>query len=192
MLESSYIHLIVWVCGCSSKQVKSVHVSIYITSIIYLRFVYLHNCLISSLFGDCTAISNGIPSLGGDNLLHLKDGDNSMEQILEKIVIVQSQVHQLNTRIEKLITENPGKFSSVNRLSMVISGSAGNIPDEEPPSPAANGQFSSVKSLYATSQLVSDGDAADLLLPNQPITEHLGTSALPDVVESTKKVNFFC
>lgn len=169
-------------------------VVIFNEGIICLRFVYLHDRLISSLTYfkiDCTAMTNCMPSLGGDDSLHLRDADTSMEQMLAKIVMVQSQIHQLKTRIEKVISENPGKFSSVNRLSLAAPGSEGNISDEEPASPAANGQLSSIKSLYAASSLALDGDDSDLLLPNQPISEHLGITALPDVVESTKKVRIF-
>ncbi|KAK4755635.1 hypothetical protein SAY87_009392 [Trapa incisa] len=134
------------------------------------------------------AMTNGMPSLGSDNSIHLRDGDTSMEQILARIMMAQSQIHQLKTRIEKVISENPGKFSSVNRLSLAVSGSAGNISDEVPASPATKGQLPSIKSLCAAAELVSDGDATDLLLPSQPISEHLGITALPDVVESTKKI----
>ncbi|KAK4759318.1 hypothetical protein SAY87_022449 [Trapa incisa] len=133
------------------------------------------------------AMTNSMPSLGSDNSIHLRDGDTSMEQILARIMMAQSQIHQLKTRIEKVISENPGKFSSVNRLSLTVPGSAGNISDEGPASPATNGQLPSIKSLCAASELVSDGEATDLL-PNQPISEHLGITALPDVVESTKEI----
>ncbi|XP_031397563.1 uncharacterized protein LOC116208327 isoform X2 [Punica granatum] len=133
------------------------------------------------------AIANGVPSLGVDDSLHRRDGDTSMEQILAKIVIAQSQIQQLKTRIEKVISENPGKFSSVNRLSSVIPGSAGTASDEDPASPPANGQFSPVKSLYAASQLVSEHDVGDLLLPNHAVVDHGGMTSLPDVVESTNQ-----
>ena len=44
--------------------------------------------------------------------------DKSLNDIIEKIEAVQSQVHKLKTRIEKVISENSGKFDSVTRLDM--------------------------------------------------------------------------
>ncbi|KAK4840572.1 hypothetical protein QYF36_012667 [Acer negundo] len=52
--------------------------------------------------------------------LELREGDNSLEQILRKIEAAQSKVHKLKTRIDMVTSENPGKFTSINNLSLLV------------------------------------------------------------------------
>ncbi|XP_020990530.1 uncharacterized protein LOC107473266 [Arachis duranensis] len=45
-----------------------------------------------------------------------ENSDKSLDDIIQKIEAVQSQVHKLKTRIDKVIKENSGKFDSGNQL----------------------------------------------------------------------------
>jgi len=47
------------------------------------------------------------------------DNDKSWNDIIEKIIEIQSRVQNLKNKYEKVISENPGKICSVNQLSML-------------------------------------------------------------------------
>lgn len=51
--------------------------------------------------------------------LDYKDNDKSLENINLKIEAVQSQVHGLKTRIDKVVTENPEKLCPANNLNIL-------------------------------------------------------------------------
>lgn len=46
------------------------------------------------------------------------ENDKSLVDIIQKIEAVQSQVQELKTRCDRVISENPGKFCSVNQLTV--------------------------------------------------------------------------
>lgn len=48
-----------------------------------------------------------------------ENNDKSLDDIIQKIEAVRSQVHDLKTRIDKVVSENPRKFCSVTHLSML-------------------------------------------------------------------------
>lgn len=49
----------------------------------------------------------------------LEDNDNSINDIIQKIEELESQVEKLRTRIDNVVSENPGKFRSVTQLGMI-------------------------------------------------------------------------
>ncbi|MBA0647038.1 hypothetical protein Goklo_014950 [Gossypium klotzschianum] len=53
-----------------------------------------------------------------------RDGDDLMEQILRNIERLQSRVRILKTRMDKVVSESPQKFSSINMLSSVVQSDA--------------------------------------------------------------------
>lgn len=50
---------------------------------------------------------------------HRKDTDKSFLELIEKIEELSSQVENLKTRINTVITENPGKFSSITQSNTI-------------------------------------------------------------------------
>ncbi|XVF61288.1 hypothetical protein PTKIN_Ptkin08bG0118300 [Pterospermum kingtungense] len=52
--------------------------------------------------------------------LEFRDSDAWSEQILRKIDLVQSRACKLKTRVDKVVNENPQKFSSINMLSSLV------------------------------------------------------------------------
>lgn len=102
--------------------------------------------------------------------------DNSMEQILAQIYAAKSEAQNLKTRIDKVISENPAKFSSINRLTAGMQGSAAASSDHNPSS-------------SPIARLQSNGDVFGDLLLGGDASNHRGVSAaLPDVTESTNQV----
>ncbi|KAH1105750.1 hypothetical protein J1N35_009518 [Gossypium stocksii] len=53
-----------------------------------------------------------------------RDGDDLMEHILRKIERLQSKVQILKTRMDKVVSESPQKFSSINMLGSVVRSDA--------------------------------------------------------------------
>ncbi|GLT67771.1 hypothetical protein SLA2020_400550 [Shorea laevis] len=77
--------------------------------------------------GNLDKITNGNDEFGiNDRWSSLEFGndDNFLEQILRRIEVAHSQVHKLKTRIDKVISENPGKYSSVNKLTLLAPSDA--------------------------------------------------------------------
>ncbi|XP_030511981.2 uncharacterized protein LOC115726308 isoform X2 [Rhodamnia argentea] len=83
----------------------------------------------------------------GDSL-DFGDGANSLEQILAKIETAKSHICKLKARMDKVLNENPGKFSSVNRLSMLPPKDEFTSSGKKQASHRGNGLVSSCKSVY--------------------------------------------
>ncbi|KAK6162630.1 hypothetical protein DH2020_002471 [Rehmannia glutinosa] len=90
------------------------------------------------------------------------DGDNSVENILSKIEFLQSQARKLKSRVDRVIHENAGKFPSDDNLSLSMPFSV---------SPAKNGDRMAVGT-YIASQLISEYNMGDVLLPESGVTSH--------------------
>ncbi|KAK6162641.1 hypothetical protein DH2020_002482 [Rehmannia glutinosa] len=90
------------------------------------------------------------------------DGDNSVENILSKIEFLQSQARKLKSRVDRVIHENAGKFPSDDNLSLSMPFSV---------SPAKNGDRMAVGT-YIASQLISEYNMGDVLLPESAVTSH--------------------
>lgn len=99
------------------------------------------NCNVDVGLGDSHKVA-----IGGDveNLVEFKssvdlwysqdyyDNDKSWNDIIEKIIEIQSRVQNLKNKYEKVISENPGKFSSVNQLSILGPSDGRNHSDLKP------------------------------------------------------------
>ncbi|XP_012079342.1 uncharacterized protein LOC105639799 [Jatropha curcas] len=107
--------------------------------------------------------------------LETKGIDNICENILLKIEALQLLVRKLKVRIEKVVSENPGKFASVNRLIMPVSCDALTSSDQNPASPLENDDRMPVRSLYTISQF----------LPESAVSSHGEVTTHPDMIEST-------
>lgn len=105
----------------------------------------------------------------------LGDNDNNLEEMFLKIEAAQSRVHELKNRIDKVVNENPMKFSSINQIYMLASS-------DDPASPE-DGNDVFVRSLHEASQHMSE-DAFDVLMPENAITSHGEVMLLPDMIQS--------
>uniref|UniRef100_A0A5B6ZS04 Uncharacterized protein n=1 Tax=Davidia involucrata TaxID=16924 RepID=A0A5B6ZS04_DAVIN len=134
---------------------------------------------------------NGTDEFGvNDEILSLefKDGDNSLEEILWKIGIVQSQVSKMKTRLHKVMSENAERFSSTDKLSLLVPcNNALTSSARNPGSPCNNRAGIPVGSSYIASQLKSEYNMGDLVMPESAVSSHAEVAHLPDVIESTNQ-----
>lgn len=137
-------------------------------------------------FSDKTINSNDEFGLQeGWESLESKGVDNIREDTLWKIEVLQLQVHKLKARIEKVVSENPGKFSSLNRLSAPASCDALTCSDQNPASSLENGERMPARSQYTLSQHMSDNNVD--LMPETAVSSHGEVTPLPDMIESTSQ-----
>lgn len=128
---------------------------------------------------------NGNDEIGVNHhgsLLEFKDCDSYLDQILWKIEMAQSETRKLKSRVDKVLSEYPGKFSSVNKLSWFAPCDALTSSDQNPASPPKNGDRMPVTSLYTSSQHVSEGNVGDILMPESAVSSHGEVTPLPDMM----------
>ncbi|KAF2295470.1 hypothetical protein GH714_032999 [Hevea brasiliensis] len=118
--------------------------------------------------------------------LESKGIDGIRENFLWKIEVLQLQVRKLKARIEKVVSENPRKFSSINRLSVPASCVALTCSDQNPASPLENGQRMPARSLYTLSQNMFDFNVGDLI-PETAVSSRGEVTCLPVMIESTSQ-----
>ena len=117
--------------------------------------------------------------------LKFRDVENSMGQMLSKIELVQSQVRELKTRIDKVVNENSGKFSSINSLSLLVACDALTSSDGNAASPPKSGNEMPDRSLYIASKHLSDCTMGDLVMPGSE-----GATLPPDMIRSASQPGF--
>lgn len=105
----------------------------------------------------------------------LGDNDNNLEDVFLKIEAAQLKVHELKNRIDKVVNENPMKFSAINQLYSLASS-------DDPASPE-DGNDELVRSLHEASQHISQ-NALDVLMPETAIKTHGEVMLLPDITQS--------
>ncbi|KAK2657578.1 hypothetical protein Ddye_010630 [Dipteronia dyeriana] len=115
--------------------------------------------------------------------LELREGDNSLEQMLWKIEVAQSEVLKLKTRTDMVVSENPGKFTSVNNLSLLVRCDALTNSDRAT-SPPKNVNGMPDRSLSISSQHIFDSDMRDLFMPESAVSRHREATLFPDMIES--------
>ncbi|KAM3685504.1 hypothetical protein ACJW31_11G122800 [Castanea mollissima] len=120
----------------------------------------------------------------GWSSLEFGNGDNSFEEILRKIEVAHSQVRKLKAQIDKVIGENPGKFSSINQLSLVVPDDALTSSDQNPASPFENGHSLLSRSLFTASQHMSECDMGDTPVPEFAFLSDEELIPLPNIIDS--------
>ncbi|WCJ28747.1 hypothetical protein M5689_010425 [Euphorbia peplus] len=108
-----------------------------------------------------------------------KTDDNIHENFLRKIELLQSQVRTLKTRVEKVESENPEKFSSLNRV--IVSETYDS--DEDPASPPDNRDQSNVKSKNTLPPNVSGSQMGDVV-PESAASSHGEIIPVSDMIDS--------
>ncbi|KAG4925762.1 hypothetical protein JHK87_051302 [Glycine soja] len=99
----------------------------------------------------------------------LEDNDKAIKDIIQRIEELQSQVGKLKTRIDNVVSENPGKFCSVTQLSMIGSSDGFNHSRHNSASFVGNDNTFPVSFVHASSQLKSELNTEDLLLTENPL-----------------------
>ncbi|KAG2722706.1 hypothetical protein I3760_02G139200 [Carya illinoinensis] len=136
--------------------------------------------------GNLDKIANGSNEFGlndGWSSLEFGNGDNSLEQILSKIEVAHSQVRKLKTQIDKVLSENPGKFCSINKLSFPVPSEALTISDQSPASPPDNGHRLPAKSRF-TSRHISEGSMGDVPMSENAVFSLGEANPLSNIIES--------
>ncbi|KAL3613692.1 hypothetical protein CASFOL_041766 [Castilleja foliolosa] len=92
------------------------------------------------------------------------DGDDGFEDIFRKIEFLQSQAGQLRIRVDKVINDNADKifFSDKLSLRMPFEASSANNDDRD----------GMAVGTYIASQLMSEYNMADEILPESAVTNH--------------------
>lgn len=111
-----------------------------------------------------------------------EDNDKSLDDIIQKIEAAESQVQKLKNRIEKVVSENAGKFRSVTQLCTVGASDGFNHSDHNPASVSGNENTFPVNFLHAPSQLKSELYSEDLLMPGNTLPTHEGITPLIETI----------
>ncbi|XVF56646.1 hypothetical protein PTKIN_Ptkin06aG0136700 [Pterospermum kingtungense] len=106
-----------------------------------------------------------------------RDGDNLTEQILRKIEVLQSRIHILKTRMDKMVNETQ-KFSSINMLSShvqsdVLNDSGHHLYDEK---------VDRTILPCSTSQHASEVNTWENFTPESAVSSHREEASPPDML----------
>lgn len=124
-----------------------------------------------------------------DEPLSLEFNDSSVEQILHKIGVVHLQVTNMKTRLHKIMSENAGKFSSTDKLSLLAPCNALTSSAVNPASPPNNeGTMLIGSSSYMANQLIQEYNMGDLVMPESAASSHGEVTHVSDIVESTDRL----
>ncbi|KAL1360727.1 hypothetical protein HN51_006115 [Arachis hypogaea] len=115
-----------------------------------------------------------------------EDIDKSLDDIFQKIATVELQVQKLRTRIDNVVSENPGKFCSVTQLSMVGPSDGLKSLDRKVASFAGSENIFPVGVVHGSSQIKSELHVEDVLMPGntstrEGITPFIETTNQPHV-----------
>ncbi|CAJ1827124.1 unnamed protein product [Sphenostylis stenocarpa] len=117
----------------------------------------------------------------------LEDNDKAINDIIQSIQELQSHVGKLKTRIDNVVSENPGKFCSVTRLCMSGPSDGFNPSGHNSSSLVGNNNTFSVRFVPASSQQKSELNSEDLLLTENTlptrslISPFIGTTNMPQL-----------
>lgn len=114
----------------------------------------------------------------------LKDGEDSLEQILRQIEVVQSQVDRLRTHLDMVMLKNGVKFSSSENLSLLAPYDAQTSDAQSPTCSAGNGDNMTIGAIDIFEHL-TDFEIGDLDLPENLVSGYRDGIHIPDVTEST-------
>lgn len=96
--------------------------------------------------------------------------------------VVQSQVHKLKTRIDKVVTKN---YSSVNNLNFLVPCDALASSAQNVASSPENGNKLLVESLHTESRHTPERNMGDLFMHESTVSSHGEVAPHLDMVEST-------
>lgn len=121
--------------------------------------------------------------------LKFRDDDDSLEQILFKIEMVQSRVQKLKARLEMAVPKNVFvKFSSSENLSLLAPCDGQTSAAHSPNFSTGNGDAISVGAIYPSTGLLSDYEMGDLVMPESALSSFEEALSVPDIIESTARM----
>ncbi|GMI88766.1 hypothetical protein HRI_002545900 [Hibiscus trionum] len=109
-----------------------------------------------------------------------RDGNILTEQILQKIELLQSRIQILKTRMDKVVSETPQKFSSFNMLSSLVPPDALN--NSESPHCVEKDDRNSLQ--CTTSQHASERVMWDNIMTESALLDHEEVAPVPDMIRS--------
>ena len=115
-----------------------------------------------------------------DGLTSIQSRDSISEHILRQIEVLKSHVHKLKSRADKVASENPVKFSSVNNLSLLAPSNALTSSEQNPASVPKIGD----RLLHTQTQHMSGCNMGDLM-PETAISSHGEATSRSDMIENT-------
>ena len=92
--------------------------------------------------------------------------------------MLKSQVHKLKARVDKVASENPVKFSSVNALSLLAPSDALTSSDCNPASVAKRGDSTPSRLPHAVSNMGN-------VMPETAVSSHREATSRSDMIGST-------
>ncbi|EOY10225.1 Uncharacterized protein TCM_025581 isoform 1 [Theobroma cacao] len=134
-------------------------------------------------WGEENKTINGYDDVGGWPFFKSRDGDTWSEQILRNIEVLRSRIQKLKTRMDKLMTESPQKFSSINMLSSVVPCDVLNNSRNHLSPEKGDGNSSQC----TTSQHESECDMRDNFMPGSAVSSHGVVAHLPDMIRSMSR-----
>ncbi|XP_061375913.1 uncharacterized protein LOC133318003 isoform X2 [Gastrolobium bilobum] len=112
------------------------------------------------------------------------EDNKSLDDIIETIEAVMSQVQKLKTRVDNVVSENPGKFCSVTQLSMIRPSNGFNHFGHNSATFAGNGNTMPVSFVHASSQLKSEPYMEDVLTTENTLSTREGITPF---IETTNR-----
>uniref|UniRef100_A0A803M5R5 Uncharacterized protein n=1 Tax=Chenopodium quinoa TaxID=63459 RepID=A0A803M5R5_CHEQI len=114
----------------------------------------------------------------------LKDGEDSIEQILRQIETVQSKLQRLRTHFDTVMLKNGVKFSSSENLSLLAPYDAQTSAAQSPAFSAGDGDNLSIGGIEIPHD-ITDFEIGDLDLPESLVSDYGVGTQIPDIIEST-------
>ncbi|MED6195972.1 hypothetical protein PIB30_042850 [Stylosanthes scabra] len=176
------------------KRVEESDISSYVSN--HNIFSYYENKDLTD--GSCMEDLHCVSTRGNDDnmeesifndMWHSIDRENidkSLDDLFQKIAAVELQVQKLKTRIDNVVSENPGKFCSVTQLSMVGPSDGLKNSDRKVASFAGSENTFPVGVVHGSSQIKSELHVEDVLMPGntssrEGITPFIETTNQPHV-----------
>ncbi|XP_010531278.1 PREDICTED: uncharacterized protein LOC104807615 [Tarenaya hassleriana] len=114
--------------------------------------------------------------------LELREGDEYLEQILLKIEAAKSEARNLKNRVDKMLSEFPGRFSSANSLVFPGSADALTSSDQKPQLFLENEDGKPINSMSVSSRHIMPEDSTrdSLMSENAAVSSQGEEKTFPD------------
>lgn len=121
----------------------------------------------------------------GCSSFEFQGGDGHFEAVLLEMEKLHSRVRKLIPRADRIVSENSGRISSMNKLNVIVPCN-GLLSSAQNPGPSENGNGQQVESLRIESQHTSERNMGDLqLMLESAVSSHGEVTAHSEKIEST-------
>lgn len=111
--------------------------------------------------------------------------DDSLEQILWNIEVLQSRVLKIKAEISKLVSKNASKFSSMDNSDQLMSADQPSGTARSPAFSPAHVDGMPVGAWYTPPGHISEHGIGDLVMQESSVSSFGEATSLPDIIEST-------